>query len=80
MNDTMRNINSKLETLFARGGATGGARIAAGQSMARLTTVLFALLSGLFILTGMWLGFFDNCCAYGQSALQFKAGSNKMLS
>ena len=55
-NDTMLNINSKLQTLFARGGATGGTIIPARQSVARLTTVLFVVMSAMFILTGCGLG------------------------
>ncbi len=48
----MLNINSKLQTLFA----TGGTIIPARQSVARLTTVLFVLITAMFILTGCGLG------------------------
>ncbi len=44
----MLNINSKLQTLFA----TGGALIPARQSVARLITVLFVVITAMFILTG----------------------------
>ncbi len=48
----MLNINSKIQTLFATGGATVPAR----QSVARLITVLFVVMSAMFILTGCGLG------------------------
>ena len=44
----MLNINSKLQTSFERGGAF----IPARQSVARLTTVLFVVITAMFILTG----------------------------
>ena len=61
----MRNINSKLQTLFARGGATGGTIIPARQSVARLTTVLFVVMSAMFILTGCGLGSLINAARTG---------------
>ena len=61
----MLNINSKLQTLFARGGATGGAIIPARQSVARLTTVLFVVMSAMFILTGCGLGSLINAARTG---------------
>ena len=61
----MLNINSKLQTLFARGGATGGTIIPARQSVARLTTVLFVLITAMFILTGCGLGSLINAARTG---------------
>ncbi len=61
----MLNINSKLQTLFARGGATGGALIPARQSVARLTTVLFVVITAMFILTGCGLGTLINAARTG---------------
>ncbi len=61
----MLNINSKLQTLFATGGATGGTIIPARQSVARLTTVLFVVITAMFILTGCGLGSLINAARTG---------------
>ena len=61
----MLNINSKLQTLFATGRATGGTIIPARQSMARLATVLFVLITAMFILTGCGLGSLINAARTG---------------